>query len=205
MYPGKPAAQLGKSYETILGKANNTENVLCQLKKYILTFLKRDGIGLKKNGNILLEVFIMKLSQKALIPLIILHNLNKFWGKLYCFPSQETILKRMKIMCSHYICRRTLNNNLKVMESHQIIRRTRRHRRTKARGMEFRSTLYEITALGYNLLLRAGIVLPGYLRAIQDKLRKAETRKRKPCAIFKGTHDFQRKNSDLMPLFADSG
>ena len=147
----------------------------------------------------------MKLAQKALIPLIILHNLNKFWGKLYCFPSQETILKRMKIMCSHHICRRTLNYYLKVMESHQVIRRTRRHRRTKKRGMEFRSTLYEITFLGYNLLLRAGIVLPGYLRAIQDKLRKAATKRRKPCAIFKGTHDFQCDFNGLITGFIDSG
>jgi len=147
----------------------------------------------------------MKLSQKAIFPLIVLHNLNKFWGKLYCYPSQETILKRMKVECSHDICRRTLNYNLKEMESHGLITRIRRHRRKKYTGMEFRSTLYEITVLGYNLLLRTKVILPGYLRSIRKKLERMLERKRKPCAIFQMTDGFQCNFDTLVTDFMDSG
>ena len=188
-----------------MGKANNTENVLCQLKKYILTFLKRGGIELKKNPNVFLEVFIMKLSQKAIFPLIILHRCNQKHGHLYSYQSQKTILRKLGSVCSYHICRRSLNYILKTMESHGLIRRIRRHRRTARRGMEFHSTLYEITRLGYNLLWRMGIITKGIFNAIQNAIRNAMSKKKKPCAKNMQTHGFQCDFRELVTSFIDSG
>ena len=147
----------------------------------------------------------MNLSKKAIFPLKVLLRLNKFYGKKYCFPSQNTILKHLKEMCSHGICRRQLNYDLKNMVFHGLIRRIRRHRRTKTRGMEFRSTLYEISRLGYNLLFRCGDVTWGFVKGLMNTENQKVAKKEKPCAINPWTHDFSHKNKDLTPLFADSG
>lgn len=124
----------------------------------------------------------MKLSKKALPILAVLNKLNQHFGKLYCFPSQEKILELLVKFCSHKISRRQLNYDLAAIENHGLIRRVRRHRRSKKRGMEFRSTLYEISYLGFNLLMRAGILTWKTLKGIKAAIEAKKLEKKKPCA-----------------------
>lgn len=124
----------------------------------------------------------MKLSKKALPVLAVLNKLNLHFKKLYCFPSQEKILELLKTFCSHHISRRQLNYDLVAIESYGLVKRIRRHRRTKTRGMEFRSTLYEITYLGYNLMMRAGLVTWKVLKGIKAGIEAKKLEKKKPCA-----------------------
>lgn len=124
----------------------------------------------------------MKLSRKALPVLSVLNKLNTHFGKLYCFPSQEKLLELLQKFCSLSISRRQLNYDLKALCSHGIIRRTRRHRRTKKNGMEFHSTLYEISSLGYNLLVRSGAITWGMLKGIQNRIKAGLAKKKNPCA-----------------------
>lgn len=124
----------------------------------------------------------MKLSKKALPVLAVLQKLNAHFGKLYCFPSQAKILELLEKFCSHRISRRQLNYDLAAIESYGLIKRIRRHRRTKLRGMEFRSTLYEITYLGYNLMMRSGLVTWKVLKAVTAGIAAKKLEKKKPCA-----------------------
>ena len=125
----------------------------------------------------------MKVSRKALPLLLTLHKLNKHFNKLYCFPSQNKLLSLLSQFTSLSISRRQLNYDLKVLEVSQLIIRIRRHRRTKHNGMEFRSTLYEITALGYNLLFRCQVISFAVFRGIAARIRNALEKKETPCAI----------------------
>jgi len=124
----------------------------------------------------------MKLSRKALPILQVLTKLNTHFGKLYCYPSQLKLCELLQKFCSLDISRRQLNYDLKTLCSHALIRRTRRHRRSKTKGMEFHSTLYEITHLGYNLLVRSGVISWGFLKGIQKQLSAALSKKKNPCA-----------------------
>ena len=124
----------------------------------------------------------MKVSRKALPLLLTLHKLNKHFNKLYCFPSQNKLLSLLSKFTSLNISRRQLNYDLKALELSQIIIRIRRHRRTKALGMEFRSTLYEITPIGYNLLFRAQVISFTVFRGILARIRDALKKKERPCA-----------------------
>lgn len=124
----------------------------------------------------------MKLARKALPVLSILNNLNRHYGKLYCYPSQERILGFLKQSCSLGISRRQLNYDLKSICNSGLLIRVRRHRRTKTRGMEFHSTLYKITLLGYNLLCRTGVLTWGALKGIQKQINRPAGQKRTPCA-----------------------
>ena len=132
----------------------------------------------------------MKLTRKALPLLTVLHGLNKHLGKAYCFPSQDKILELLVKFVSLKISRRQLNYDLRDLERSGVLRRTRRHRRTPKRGMEFRSTLYEISVLGYNLLVRAGVMTWAALRAIIGARKERECTKRKPCASLEPAHGF---------------
>ena len=124
----------------------------------------------------------MKLSRKALPIILTLHKLNKFFNKLYCYPSQAKLLTLLSKFTSLSISRRQLNYDLRCLESHGLIIRIRRHRRTKDNGMEFRSTLYELTLLGYNLLLRAQVISFAAFKAIRNRILQALERKERPCA-----------------------
>jgi len=124
----------------------------------------------------------MKLSRKALPILLTLNKLNTYFHKLYCYPSQNKLLQLLSSFTSLQISRRQLNYDLQVLESHGLIRRIQRHRVTLAKGMEFRSTLYEITLLGYNLLLRAQVITFNAFKTIRNRIRQALTlqEERKP-------------------------
>lgn len=145
----------------------------------------------------------MKLSRKALPILLTLHRLQSHFNKLYCYPSQDKLLDLLEKFCSLKMSRRQLNYDLKVMEKHGLIRRVRRHRRTKKRGMEFRSTLYEICFLGYNLLCRCGAVAWSVLRDFRARVAAKLKEKQKPCAISDPAHGFSSISdilSDALPV-----
>ncbi len=147
----------------------------------------------------------MKLSRKAAPILRVLHRLNEYHCKRYSFAAQETILKHLKELCFHTICRRQLNYDLKALELHGLIRRIRRHHREAKRGMVFRSSLYKITRLGYRQMVGFGVITFGWFKGLMNSDQQKIIKKKEPCAIFKGTHDSQYKNKDLTPLFCDSG
>ena len=147
----------------------------------------------------------MKLSKKAVPILRVLHRLNEHYGKRYSFAAQKTILKHLKELCFHTICRRQLNYDLRAIENSGLIRRIRRHRRTLSRGMEFRSSIYEITRPGYRLMVGFKMITWGWFKGLMNTDHQKVAKKEKPCAINPWTHDFSRKNEDLTPLFADSG
>ncbi len=123
----------------------------------------------------------MKLSRKALPILLTLHKFNTYWKKLYCYPSQKKLLTLLSQFTSLKISRRQLNYDLLELESHGIVVRIRRHRRTKHRGMEFRSTLYEITLVGYNLLMRAHVISFMTFKKIRAVIMQALEKKERPC------------------------
>ena len=125
----------------------------------------------------------MKISRKALPVLLTLNKLNKHFQKLYCFPSQEKLLDLLSKFTSLKISRRQLNYDLAALESHGILIRVRRHRKRPRVGMEFRSTLYMITNLGYSLLLRAQVITWSTFNAIKKKIRESPRHKPRPCAI----------------------
>ena len=131
----------------------------------------------------------MKISRKALPLLLTLHKLNKHFNKLYCFPSQRKLLSLLGKFTSLNISRRQLNYDLKALELSQIIIRIRRHRKTKHHGMEFRSTLYEITAIGYNLLFRSQVISFKVFRGILARIKAALKKKERPCAIIERKSD----------------
>ena len=131
----------------------------------------------------------MKISRKALPLLLTLHKLNKHFNKLYCFPSQDKLLSLLGKFTSLNISRRQLNYDLKALELSQIIIRIRRHRKTRHHGMEFRSTLYEITGIGYNLLFRAQVISFKVFRGILARIQNALKKKERPCAIIERKSD----------------
>ena len=66
------------------------------------------------------------------------------YGKAYCYPSQETILRLTDEYHGIDISRRTLNYNLRWLEDHQYFKRTRRHRAGPNGRMLFGTTMYEL-------------------------------------------------------------
>ena len=124
----------------------------------------------------------MKISRKALPVLLTLNKLNKHFEHLYCFPSQEKLLTLLSKFTSLKISRRQLNYDLAALEAHGILIRVRRHRKHPRHGMEFRSTLYMITNVGYSLLLRAQVITWNTFQAIREKIRNSPRNKPRPCA-----------------------
>lgn len=65
--------------------------------------------------------------------------------KLYCYPSQKTILRVLREWFKITIARSTLNLRLDRLEALGFFRRIPRHRRGKDGKPELHSTLYELT------------------------------------------------------------
>lgn len=135
----------------------------------------------------------MKLTRKALPILLTLNKLNSHFHKLYCYPSQNKLLTLLSKFTSLSLSRRQLNYDLQALESHGILIRIQRHRQTKHRGMEFRSTLYQITLLGYHLLMRAKVISFARFVAISKIIRDKLLAKEHPCAT-------EERKSHLEPL-----
>ena len=66
------------------------------------------------------------------------------YGKAYCYPSQETILKLVDEYHGIEISRRTLNRVLFWLEDHGYFKRTRRHRAGPNGRILFATTMYEL-------------------------------------------------------------
>lgn len=66
------------------------------------------------------------------------------YGKAYCYPSQETILRLTDEYHGVNISRRTLNRVLCWLEGHGYFKRTRRHRAGPNGRMLFGTTMYEL-------------------------------------------------------------
>jgi len=139
------------------------------------------------------EVEKMKTTRKALPILTTLNKLNRHFKKLYCYPSQKKLLELLGKFTSLDLSRRQLNYDLAELEKYGYIRRIQRHRRTRYRGMEFRSTLYEITLKGYNLLFRAGIITWEIFMDIKNLIFQALKKREKPAPRFGA-------KSELVPL-----
>lgn len=58
-----------------------------------------------------------------------LRGVQRKYGKKYCFPSQETILRLLERIHGIKVCRRTLNYWLKRLVERKLIHRIKRHRR----------------------------------------------------------------------------
>lgn len=100
----------------------------------------------------------MKNTRKqALFLLIVLNAVNKRYGKLYCYPSQLTIMALLAGYQDVKIAIATVNRWLRDSEDNRFITRTRRIKRDKRRGIMFKSTLYKITLQGYHVLAAAGV------------------------------------------------
>jgi len=76
---------------------------------------------------------------------------NKTWA----YPSQQTILDRLRKHHRQHISRRTLCRHLAALEDAGWIRRVVRHRRDAVAGWVFRSTLYIILGPCWRLVRRA--------------------------------------------------
>jgi len=139
----------------------------------------------------------MKLTRKALPILLTLNKLNKFHNSLYCYPSQNKLLDLLSKFTSLKISLRQLNYDLQNLESHGLILRIRRHRRTKHHGIEFRSTLYKITIIGYNLLLRGNVIAYGTFKAIVNIIKQALAKQERP-PIIETRKSGLEKLSDIM-------
>jgi len=168
--------------------ANNMPKKGCQAKNtkkviniFFLAFIRRIiyWVGLVTHLNS--EVKNMKTTRKALPILTVLNKLNRHFKKLYCYPSQKKLLELLGKFTSLDLSRRQLNYDLAALEKHGYIRRIQRHRRTRYRGMEFRSTLYEITLRGYNLLFRAGIITWDIFIGIKNIILEALKKREKPA------------------------
>lgn len=141
----------------------------------------------------------MNVSMKALPILGILHGLNVYHGKKYCFPSQNTLLELLKSRHDDKKSKSTLNRHLHVVEGSKYLKRKRRIRRDKKVGMVFQSTLYKITKKGYRLLARFGVDVWNEIKKAADTVRKKAARpRRKKGKKSPGVSDYFLPGSGLV-------
>ena len=114
----------------------------------------------------------MNASMKALPILGVLHGLNVYHGKRYCFPSQNKLLTLLESRHDDKKSKPTINRHLRVIEDSKYVKRKRRIRRDKKLGMVFQSTLYTITKKGYLLLARFGVDVWAMIKKTAGELKK---------------------------------
>lgn len=66
------------------------------------------------------------------------------FGRTWCYPSQQTLLERLRKYHGQTLSLRTLNRHLAALEAAGWIKRQTRHREDKVHGWLFRSTLYVV-------------------------------------------------------------
>lgn len=109
----------------------------------------------------------MKNGRTHAIPILsTLSALNKKYNKLYCYPSQLTILGLLSIYHETKISIATLNRWLRDMEDNGLMIRVRRIKKHKRKGILFKSTLYKITIKGYQALSSCGVSVWREIKAI---------------------------------------
>lgn len=79
------------------------------------------------------------------------------YGKPYCFPSQDHILRLLRKRQHLRISKRTLNRRLSEMVGELYIERVRRIRDNGQGKPVFSSTLYKFTGRVFNQLASAGV------------------------------------------------
>jgi len=98
--------------------------------------------------------------------------------KAYCYPSHETILKRLREWFHLSISDRTLCRHLAAFERDLYITRQRRHRRGRDGNLILRSTIYKIGLRAFQQLARWARSLqlwPNCLHPTRPKLALPET------------------------------
>lgn len=115
---------------------------------------------------------------KAPYVLATLHRVMKFYGNLYCYPAQLTILRLLKEHHNVKISIATLNRWLGVLGDEKYILRRTRFKYDPKLGWMFKSTLYWLTIKGYVLLGQLGVFVADMIARIkrEDAKRKAEPR-----------------------------
>jgi len=99
----------------------------------------------------------MKNERKEIFFLLLtLHKVMKKYDKLYCYPSQLTIIALLGMCHTVNIAIATINRWLRIAEDKRYITRTRRTKKDKKLGTMFQSTLYKITLQGYHVLAACG-------------------------------------------------
>lgn len=83
-----------------------------------------------------------------------LAGLSTSFGKTWCYPTQQTILDRLRIFHGQDISLRTLNRHLAALVAAGWIERVCRHQPDKIAGWVFRSTLYILRKPVWNMLKR---------------------------------------------------
>lgn len=123
----------------------------------------------------------MNLSLHGIAVLTVLKDEMDYWKKSYCYPSQMRITRELAEKVSVHRSRRTVNRWLRKLEEAQIIRRQRRLKHHPIKGLMFKSTLYYIGWLGYELLRHWGKISMNEYRQKMAELREKERiRKEKP-------------------------
>jgi hypothetical protein len=105
--------------------------------------------------------------------LSVILNKCKYFGKLYIFPNQETLLDWFNGSTRLGRCVRTLNYLLRRMEDKKLIRRIRRQHNHEVLGHVFKSTIYQITKKGLHALDRFGVDAFKIVKRIRDKIDNA--------------------------------
>ena len=112
----------------------------------------------------------MKNIKKNAVPLLAtLNAINKKAKKLYCYPSQLTLMARMASYQGIRIEIATLNRWLRDIEDNGFIIRQRRIRHDKRLGMVFQSTMYLITHKGYSVLAAVGVTVFKHIKRLYKK------------------------------------
>ena len=112
----------------------------------------------------------------------ILLTLNALQGKhhkKYSFPSQKTILKKLKEFYGIDICKRTLNYHLAKLESEYFIYRRRRITTNSSGCYVFNSTLYSLSKKAYLFITKLFNALKNGYYSITKFLHKKRISSRK--------------------------
>jgi len=121
--------------------------------------------------------------------LAIISGLCAHFGKLYCYPSQEKLIELLNERVHIQKSRATLNRWLADLEGEGLIVRRSRHRRDPRRGWVFRSTLYEVTLRGYQILARFGVDVKRQISILRRMLQDALVGKVDRRSKVFGRHD----------------
>jgi DNA-binding transcriptional regulator YhcF (GntR family) len=127
-----------------------------------------------------------KINAKAFPILCNFYNLQQYFNKKYCFPSQKKIIQLIHMKYGVDVSIATLNRWLKEMEIRGLIKRKRRIKRDPVYGIMFRSTLYTIGRKGYIILRNAGILaLNEFKKTVKAPKNQYEKAQELISAMFK--------------------
>lgn len=121
----------------------------------------------------------MNTAVKAMPIMSILWGLSQKYRKGYSYPSQRKIIELLKKRYGIKISIATINRWLLKTEQAGYIKRTRRIRRDKHLGMVFKSTLYEITWVGYKFLVNSGMAAWNEIKSLGARVKEKVKRKSK--------------------------